>query len=371
LSDNKSVLHCIPGMGGGGAERQLTYLVDGLNCRGWEVHVALVHDGPNMDRLQKSGALIHHIEARNNYSPGIIRQLIGVARAVRPDLIQTWLFQMEILSGLTAFLLGLPWVFSERSSALAYRSPLKNMIRSIAALKADAIISNSWQGDQYWQTKLGNSKPRYIIPNALPSSEIEAACDDISQIKEIEVNQEFILYVGRFDEGKNIDELLLALRELMSQVEVKAVLCGDGPLRAELEERVKKYSLVGRIVLPGYISTVWQLMKRASVFVSVSMFEGHPNTVLEAMACGSPLVVSDIPAHREFLDEESALFVDPCDYISISKAIMATLSLPKEAARRAQNARFRSEQWSTSSMAQKYEHAYLEVLERHKNLVQD
>lgn len=363
--DKPRILHCIPGMGGGGAERQLAYLADTLKRLGWEVHVALAHDGPNMDRLQKSGAIIHQIKARNNYSPGIIRQLIGVARAVRPALIQAWLFQMEILSGFTALLLGLPWVFSERSSALAYRSPLKNMIRTIAASKADAIISNSWQGDRYWQTKLGNCKPRYIIPNALPLSEIEAICDDESHIKEIEVNQKFILYVGRFDEGKNLDRLLVSLREVMSQVNVKAVLCGDGPLRAELEERVKKYSLAGRIVLPGYISTVWQLMKRATVFVSISMFEGHPNTVLEAMVCGSPLVVSDIPAHREFLDEKSALLVNPHDSQAIAEAITNVLSRPDDALRRAQNARLLAEQWSVSAIAQRYEQVYLQVLERH------
>ncbi len=56
-------------------------------------------------------------------------------------------------------------------------------------------------------------------------------------------------------------------------------------------------------------ASVWALMKKASVFVSLSAYEGCPNTVMEAMACGCPIIVSDIPEHREILDEQSALFV--------------------------------------------------------------
>ena len=83
------------------------------------------------------------------------------------------------------------------------------------------------------------------------------------------------------------------------------ILCGEGPQRSELEVMRHKLGLDADVHFTGHLpaASVWALMKKASVFVSLSAYEGCPNTVMEAMACGCPLVLSDIPAHREILDE--------------------------------------------------------------------
>ncbi len=70
-------------------------------------------------------------------------------------------------------------------------------------------------------------------------------------------------------------------------------------------------------------------MKVARVFVSPSRFEGHPNVVLEAIACGTSLIVSDIPEHREFLDPSCAVLVSPDDVTGLTAAIEAALSDPE------------------------------------------
>ena len=100
------------------------------------------------------------------------------------------------------------------------------------------------------------------------------------------------------------------------------------------------------------------------MLVSVGFFEGRPNAVLEAMACGCPLVVSDIPAHREFLDEGSALLVSPEVPAAIAQAIGSVLTAPDDAARRAKEARAKAAQWSNQAMARQYAHVYQEVLAR-------
>jgi len=184
----------------------------------------------------------------------------------------------------------------------------------------------------------------------------------------LESEQQVVLYVGRFHPQKNLGNLLLALSEVVSRPGVVAVLCGDGPLNQFIQERLKEYLIAGRVLLPGYVSAVWNWMKRADVFVSVSLFEGHPNAVLEAMACGCPLVVSDIPSHREFLDEKSALLVNPRAPEKIARAIRSVLADPEAAERRALNARARAAQWSISAIARQYERVYEQVLDRNKPL---
>lgn len=79
------------------------------------------------------------------------------------------------------------------------------------------------------------------------------------------------------------------------------VLVGDGPMRAEIEDRIQREGLLRSVHLRGVIprDDVYRELGRADVFVSTSGGEGLPVALLEAMACGVPVVVSDIPPHRE------------------------------------------------------------------------
>jgi glycosyltransferase involved in cell wall biosynthesis len=106
-------------------------------------------------------------------------------------------------------------------------------------------------------------------------------------------------------------------------------------------------------------------MKRADTLVSTSLFEGSPNVVLEAMACACPLVVSDIPAHRELLDEETAILVDPHNPRSVADGILQALSDRSAAARRAAAAQMRVQRYSLASVARQYRDLYQDLLTQH------
>src|SRR5262249_24626335 len=162
------ILHCIPNMNGGGAERQLAYLAAGLGQMGWEVHVALLSGGPNLERLQASGAIIHQMSCTNNYDPSIIWQLRHILHTIRPVLMQTWLLPMDIFGGAIAWMSGVPWILSDQASELAYPYTVKNRTRSLVARKASAIISNSACGRMYWQKQMADKVPQYVISNPVP-----------------------------------------------------------------------------------------------------------------------------------------------------------------------------------------------------------
>ena len=352
-------------MGGGGAERQLAYLAGELRTIGWDVHVALLSGGPNLERLQAGGAMVHRLTARGNHDPGILRQLLTLMRSLRPDVVETWLPQMDILGGLAARLTGRPWILQEQSGEPAYPPTLKHRCRVLLAARSSAVISNSGGGDRYWQSRLGSRVRRYVIRSALPVREIESARAATPEETGIDPGKRLVLYVGRLAPEKNLDILVSALRPVLVDRRIVAVLCGEGPLRPTVEQWLVNHGIADRVRLPGYVSNVWSWLKRADVFVSVSLFEGHPNTVVEAMACGAPVVVSDIPAHREFLDEESAVLVKADLPAPLTEAIAGVLSAGEAATRRAERARARAAEWSIEAIGRRHADAYQEVLAGH------
>jgi glycosyltransferase involved in cell wall biosynthesis len=176
-----------------------------------------------------------------------------------------------------------------------------------------------------------------------------------------------LIFVGRFSPEKNIANIINAFRMVTSERDAMLLLCGEGPLRPRIEEMISKQNLTDRVILPGYIENIWGLMKRANLFIAVSSFEGQPNAVLEAMACGCPLILSDMPAHRAFLDESQAIFVDPGNVIAISDAISTCIENPEMAKKMADRAKAAAALFSIESVADQYEKIYDQILINQKH----
>jgi glycosyltransferase involved in cell wall biosynthesis len=366
---NLRILNLIQDLAHGGAQRQLVYLSRGLVGRGHEVHAAFLDGGPNFADLASCGAVLYHLgsgdvhRARgrglHNYDARIMLSLVRLIREVRPDLAQTWIIQMDILGGIACQLTRAPWVIREPNCGSAYERSFKAAIRARVAGSADAVVANSLGGQEYWRSRAPRL-PSFVVPNGVPLDQTDATA---SPEVEMLADKRHVLYAGRFAPEKNVETLARASLELWKRdPDVMVTLCGDGPERARVAELVQRNGAASRVRLPGAVANTRALMKRADVFVSVSRFEGHPNTVLEAMACGCPVVVSDIASHREFLDEGSALFVSADDVSGICEAILATLAQPEEARRRARSARAVVERYSIAAMTESYERVYREVL---------
>lgn len=107
-----------------------------------------------------------------------------------------------------------------------------------------------------------------------------------------------VLFVGRLDDGKNI----AALIEAMAMLEGATLdVVGDGPLAERLRAVVAQRALPVQFLGVRPHAELTGLMQRASVFVLPSLYEGHPKALLEAMACGTPVVGADAPGIRDVI----------------------------------------------------------------------
>jgi len=355
------ILHIIPKISSGGTEKQLEYLCTELLLAGHEVHVAYLHDSKE-SILFSSGVCMHKLRATNNHNPILILQIIKLIRQIAPDIVNTWILQMDIFGGLASLYCGVPFVLREPSSELAYPTTWKNRLRLIVGRYSAAIIANSNGGISYWKTHVSYHN-FYKILNGIPIGnikEVAPASFDILQNSELPL----ILYVGRFvsdvSGDKNLVNLLRALAIVNKKMPVNSILCGDGPQRTELEDLSKILNISDRVYFANHLSSieVWGLMKSSSIFISLSGYEGCPNSVLEAIACECPVVLSDIPAHREILDHREAKFVNHFDIENISESILDVINNLSIAKEQAMANLSKTDEFSTKQMLYAFEEVY-------------
>ncbi len=356
------IVHCIPNFAGGGAERQLAYLAKSLVEAGIEVHIVYLSEGKNYNRICNSGATLHRLNFTGNHDPLLLYRLWKILREIKPDIIQSWLRQMDVLCGILSSISNVPWILSERNSEMAYEGSKKDLFRKILARNATHIVSNSKTGDKYWARNETKRVGRSVVGNGLPLDEIDGVIPN-----SVRQSGKKIIFAGRLVEQRNINNLLLSAK-MICQMDPGVIfeIFGTGPLEGQMRKYLSGNDLSEKIRLTGYVDEkeLWSQMKSATTLVSLSLYEGQPNAVMEAMACGCPLVCSDIPEHREFLDEKTAVLVNPYDLNSITEGIKSSLEQNGLAAKRAAEALLVSKKWSMQATSKKYITLYEELLQQ-------
>ncbi|AJP59114.1 hypothetical protein UC34_23505 [Pandoraea vervacti] len=355
------VLHLIPSFGSGGAERQLSLLAPELARQGVECHVGYFSEGPNLDRLRNQpGVTLHRLAASSTHDPAMFLRVLRLIRQVRPQLVQTWVIQMDVVGGAMAYLAGVPYIVSERSAAQLYQQGWKSRVRAWLGRRAAAVIANSQGGIDYWHTELDHTVRTYVIRNCVTPTVPGLVWTGSSRRYEAGAR---VLFAGRLSDEKNVNKLIEALiRVVASRAEVSVDMFGEGPLRERLRTRIDAAGFAKRIVMHGFSTNLAAEMARADIVISVSSFEGNPNVVLEAAAIGCPLVISDIPAHREFLGDDDAWYVDHTDVTSIEAGLSAALDDRDRSAAKAASAASKLKGASVEALAAHYRAAYEEVL---------
>jgi len=134
-----------------------------------------------------------------------------------------------------------------------------------------------------------------------------------------------LLFVGRFFRNKGVDLLL----EAFASVEVpdaRLLLVGSGPLRGQLESR----SHDGRVTFLGAVTEdeLADLYGRAACVVVPSRSDGMPTVILEAFACGTPAIASDVGAVAEMVDDETGILLTPEDVPALTAALQTMVNRP-------------------------------------------
>ena len=159
-------------------------------------------------------------------------------------------------------------------------------------------------------------------------------------------DEKYLLYGGRLSSEKNIGHLIRAFSSLGSSIrgEYTLAIVGEGPEKASLKSLADNHGVADSVNFYPWLekSEFVEVISRATCAVLPSEYEGMPVFVLEAMACGKPVIGSDIPGIRQLISHgETGLLFDKRDIASLTARIERLLSAPRERERLGRNARRR------------------------------
>ncbi len=153
-----------------------------------------------------------------------------------------------------------------------------------------------------------------------------------------------VLGAGRLARQKDFPTLIEAFRRVLAERPCRLLILGEGPMRQELESRVRPLGLEGHVSLPGWVENPYAFMARAALFVLSSRHEGFPGALVEALACGCPAVSTDCPAGPAEILEDPALLAPVGDPEALAQVMLRALARPADKpALQAKAARFSME----------------------------
>jgi glycosyltransferase involved in cell wall biosynthesis len=190
--------------------------------------------------------------------------------------------------------------------------------------KADYAIACSQKLSHKFAEKKG-IRLRYI-QNGVDTDEFKPVKDSAERIRlrkkyGYKPSDRLVLTIGQLIPRKNMKTIIKAFM-LNQNRNFKLLIVGDGRERARLEKQAQNDS---RIQFLGYFNDVVEFLQISDFFISASFSEGLPNSIMEAMSCGVPVILSDIEAHRELLETSKWSRFFKADDVSKLLVILNTL----------------------------------------------
>jgi glycosyltransferase involved in cell wall biosynthesis len=339
VGERKKVLFLLPSLTGGGAERVFTTLLRHLERTRFEPHLALLQaEGAYMGDIPKD-VPIHDLKvSRVRYALPRILKLIW---KVRPQTILATMGHLNIalISAKLFFPPDTKLLVREAviPSAL-FREENKN-IRLWGWLyrhfykRADKVVclSDSMVSDLVENFGIPLEKLVRIY-NPVDAEKVRK----LAQIGRNPFNGvgPHLVAAGRICRQKGFDVLIDAMPTVLRRFpQAQLVILGEGPLEAELREQTQNLGLQDKVAFLGFQANPWLYLKHANVFVLPSRYEGLPNVLLEALALGTAVVVSDCPGGiREIKECVKQMAVVPLENPgALAEAIITVCSSPARA----------------------------------------
>ena len=358
------VCFVIPTLTSGGAERVAVTVLSALDGSRFErtLYLFTSEGAVYLDRVAPG---VRVVVARKRGWVARMLELSQFLHDNRPDVVMPFLsyFITAIAAALSGghgrviFNQGTPTSGFLEDPDFSWRQPLRRqlfaMLTRLFYQRADAVVVTSQGVADDLAIRYGvPRKQMVILHNPI---DVAAITDAATRPIATDVTAPIVAAAGRLAGVKNYPLLL----EAIAQIEDAHVwILGDGPERDRLQRLAAELGIEHRVRFWGFQPEPWRYIARANVFVLTSTYEGFGNVLVEAMACGTPVVATKSPGTIEIIEHERNGLLVEASPTAVAAAITRLLVDGELRGRLIADARARVEHYSAAVVAQRYERLF-------------
>lgn len=361
----------------GGAERQVVEMARNLDPSKFDVYIVTFSDfTPLLDQGDPLRAKLRIINTRTYASPLVLWHLFRLLRNLHVEIAHSFPFDTEIATRLVARLAGVKIVAgSERNDGYKI-SRWRWLIHRITLPLSDVIIANSNSGAEYHSNLYGLKSLNYaVVHNGVNTDRFKIrprkVCRDALHL---DASAIVIGMFASFKPQKNHSDLFHAMKIVASTNDnVRLLLAGDSlfektnqteSYKSTLLRLLEECGLSDKTTVLGNRTDVELIYPVCDLTVLPSLHEGTPNVVLESMACGIPVILSEVSDNAKLVkDNIEGLIVPPRDISGLAKKILSLCDNPETRLRMGKLARQAAvNRMANEKMGQKLGRVYLDLL---------
>jgi glycosyltransferase involved in cell wall biosynthesis len=369
------VCFVIPSLSGGGAERVAVQLLNALDGERWDRSLFLFEPG-GAYAADVSASI--RVETASGSSR--LRRWTSLRRYLRshhPDIVVAFLSYLSVLSAARAAGIGTRVAFDVQTPVSAFltdadyrwSAPWNRRLFTSAmrfgSLAADLIIATSRGVADDLIASFGARPSRVsVVPNPVDVAAIAAAADEpLDPSIAARWTRPVVVAAGRLAEAKNFPLLIESFEIVRQHVTASLFILGQGEQEAALTDMVRARRLGDAVHLCGFQRNPWKYIARADVFALTSRYEGFGNVLVEAMACGVPVVATSSPGTRDIVcSGTDGVVVDHHEPGAFANALLCVLGDEALRGRMAAAAAQKAARYRTDAVARTYDRLLTEAL---------
>lgn len=367
------VLQIILSLSTGGAERLVTDLAENFDKSRFEVMIVSLFPYENRPfelEAQQKGFRIIYLNCKKGNILSYIKtvlELMKTIKSFKPHVVHSHLKTLPFLV-LSYLFLKVPVKMHTIHTIAHYEaSGLTRFVNKLCFRFLKVVpISISKQIENTVKEVYGENTNTVVVYNGIDLKKFKRSRNNHSSGN----NKIIIVNVASFTPQKNHRMLIEAFEHVVSMAKAKKIsielrLIGDGPLRKSIEDLVKEKGLNEQVKFFGVRTDVPTLLNQCNIFALSSNREGFPISLIEALACGLPVVATSVGGISEILENgRTGFLVPPGDVEGFSVALFDLVKSENKRKLFADHAEKAVQRFNIKTITRKYENLYLSFLKR-------